>query len=99
MNASGDDTSRNDTSGNENSASESRPVRENQIIEDRLVELESKLAYQEDLLETLNDIIAKQQSVMDIMVLRLDKVEEYLKSALANNQLSEMGTEELPPHY
>ncbi len=72
---------------------------EKQILEDRLIHIESKVAYQEDLLETLNDIVAKQQLILDLLLLRLDKVEEYLKSAMASNQLSGQNTEELPPHY
>lgn len=37
------------------------------MIENRLIELEIKAAYQEDLLQTLNDIIATQQQKLIIL--------------------------------
>jgi len=78
---------------------ENSNIIEEKFLKDRLVDIESKVAYQEDLLEALNGIVAKQQLTLDLLLLRLDKVEEYLKSALASNQLAELNTDELPPHY
>ena len=66
--------------------------------EDRLVEIEIKLAYQEDLVESLNTTVYQQQ-------LQIDKL-EALFSALAQQvrdnaqQHPVMGSsQERPPHY
>jgi SlyX protein len=78
---------------------ENSNIIQEKILKERLVDIESKVAYQEDLLEALNEIVAKQQLTLDLLLLRFDKVEEYLKSALASNQLAEQSTDDLPPHY
>ena len=67
---------------------------------DRLIEIEIKLAYQEELILVLNDTIANQQ-------LQLRKVEETCRllneklKSLAHNQPDGSGSilNERPPHY
>lgn len=66
--------------------------------EQRLVELETKLAYQEDTLRTLNDIVTAQQAEIERLrvicrqlVERARGTESGIKSASA--------AEEIPPHY
>jgi len=66
---------------------------------ERLIELETKIAYQEDLLETLNGIVAAQQQQLD----QLEKVcralierWEYMNDVLKAQSLPE---HEVPPHY
>jgi SlyX protein len=66
--------------------------------EDRLVEIEIKLAYQEDLVESLNTTVYQQQ-------LQIDKL-EALFSALAQQVRDNAqqhpalgGSQERPPHY
>jgi SlyX protein len=64
----------------------------------RLIDIETKLAYQEDLIQELNKTIHSQQ-------LRLDQLEEALRSlTLRYNSLAEQGdseypVDEKPPHY
>lgn len=66
---------------------------------ERLIELETKIAYQEDLLETLNGIVAAQQQQLD----QLEKVcralierWEYMDDVLKAQHSPE---HEVPPHY
>ncbi|HLR17214.1 MAG TPA: SlyX family protein [Alcanivoracaceae bacterium] len=69
------------------------------MSEERMVELETKLAYQEDLLETLNSIVAAQQQQLDQMekVCRaLIERWEYMNDALKAQVAEEY---EIPPHY
>ena len=68
------------------------------MSEDRLVQIETKLAHQEHLLDALNDVVTKQQdSIMRLeeqhamLVERLRSISEALPSDSAQD--------ERPPHY
>jgi SlyX protein len=69
------------------------------MTENRLIELEIKAAYQEDLLQTLNDIIAAQQQQID----RLEHAYKTMHERVNNlsSKLPEDMTQqhEIPPHY
>jgi SlyX protein len=68
--------------------------------DDRIIELEIKTAYQEDLLQELNKIVSQQQQQID----RLEATCRLLNERILS--LSSIGgsggvenVEELPPHY
>ena len=66
--------------------------------EERIIELEIKLAYQEDLLQTLNKIVAKQQE----QIQRLQDSHKLLyqrQQTLAEKLDSNQTGHEIPPHY
>ncbi len=67
-------------------------------MENRLVELESRLAFQEHTLQTLNDVIAGQQR--EILQLRreLEALRAQLQ-ALAPSIVASRAEETPPPHY
>lgn len=67
--------------------------------EDRLIEIETKLAYQEDLLQSLNDIIIEQRELLDLLELRIKKLIEKINNGSENIQPSGNAEDELPPHY
>lgn len=69
------------------------------IDKDRLIDIETKLAYQEDLLQSLNDIVVEQRRIIDLLELRLQKLAEKINSANQGEQFSENAGNELPPHY
>ncbi|QSA95657.1 SlyX family protein [Methylococcus sp. EFPC2] len=66
--------------------------------EDRWVEIETKLAYQEDAVVALNDVVCRQQK-------QIDQLEETCRLLIERlRQLSEglgpvQAAEERPPHY
>jgi SlyX protein len=61
-------------------------------MEDRLVNIEIKIANQENLLEQLSSIIYQQQ-------IKIDKLEQIVK-ALEHNSIFDIGTHNVkPPHY
>ena len=67
--------------------------------DDRLIELEIKAAYQEDLLQTLNKIVSEQQQ----QIQRLEKTCQLLNERI-NSLSTESGgngasADEVPPHY
>jgi SlyX protein len=66
--------------------------------EKRMVEMEIKLAYQEDLLQTLNVIVTKQQQQIGKLEATLLVLYERLKSLSIATELNQDDNQP-PPHY
>jgi SlyX protein len=67
------------------------------MTESRLTELETKLAFAEDLLETLNQTVIRQQAQLDSMQQQLRMLHQQLQDALPDEARSLR--DEIPPHY
>jgi SlyX protein len=67
------------------------------MTESRLTELETKLAFAEDLLETLNQTVIRQQAQLDSMQQQLRLLHQHLQDALPDE--ARTPREEIPPHY
>lgn len=65
--------------------------------EQRLDELEAKLAFAEDLIETLNQTVIRQQLQMDSLQDQLRLLHQQMRDGQAGD--TRMPSEELPPHY
>jgi SlyX protein len=65
--------------------------------ESRLIELETKLAFAEDLLETLNQTVARQQGQIDSLQQQLRLLHQQLKDAQPD--ATSGPRDEIPPHY
>ena len=63
----------------------------------RITELETKLAFAEDLLETLNQTVIRQQAQLDSMQQQLRLLHQQLQDALPDE--ARTPREEIPPHY
>lgn len=63
----------------------------------RITELEAKLVFAEDLLETLNQTVVRQQAQLDQMQQQLRLLHQQLQDALAREAPSP--GDEIPPHY
>ena len=65
--------------------------------EARIAELEAKLAYAEDLLETLNVTVYRQQQQIDLLQEQLRMLRQQVSEAMP----AEAGSlrDEIPPHY
>ena len=65
---------------------------------DSLIEIETKLAYQENLLEELNNVVCRQQDQIDELHLKVRSLQDK-----ANERAIDVGTDgmetEIPPHY
>lgn len=75
-----------------------RTILEIQMSIDRIVELETKLSYQEDTITQLNDVVCRQQNQID----EINKKCELLFSstrALTEKLSVEAGEVDKPPHY
>jgi SlyX protein len=68
------------------------------MIEDRLIELEARVAYYEHTLETLNDVVARQQRQIDALLQTCRDIVERLPEAAQTAGTSPL-IDERPPHY
>jgi SlyX protein len=66
--------------------------------DDRIIELEIKTAYQEDLLQALNKIVGRQQQQIDRLEATCRLLNERIKSLSVEGGGVE-NIEEVPPHY
>lgn len=66
-------------------------------MSDRLAEIETKLAFAEDLIDTLNQTVARQQTQIDSLQAQLRVVYQQVRAITPEDARSPR--EELPPHY
>lgn len=64
----------------------------------RLTNLEVKLAFQDDLLESLNRIVAEQQQQIDLLQQELRVVYEQVRQ-MQPSLIATLAEEPPPPHY
>lgn len=64
---------------------------------DRLTELETKLAFAEDLLDTLNQTVIRQQDQIDLLQQQLRLLHRQLQEAQPAEPRA--ARDEIPPHY
>ena len=69
-----------------------------QILEDRIAELEMKIAFQEQLLDELNQALVQQQFDVDKIQLQLRYLARKLKDMQPSN-IASQAEETPPPHY
>jgi SlyX protein len=65
--------------------------------DERLTQLEIKLSYTEDLLDTLNDMVVKQQDQIGLLLRELGQLRRQATEDATPRQRSLR--DELPPHY
>lgn len=65
--------------------------------EHRLTELEIKLSYADDLLDTLNQQVAQQQQIIDLLVAEVRRMRQ--QHAEEASPTFRSLRDELPPHY
>ncbi|MFP5419530.1 MAG: SlyX family protein [Gammaproteobacteria bacterium] len=65
--------------------------------EARLTEIETKLAFAEDLLEALNHTVVRQQAQIDLLQEQLRLLHRQLKDVRPDE--TRTPRDELPPHY
>jgi len=69
-------------------------------MEEKLIELETKFSYQEDLLSDLNAIVARQQRQLDELVSEMSGIKEQLQDATERGPVGGQEEQiEKPPHY
>lgn len=73
-------------------------IRIRPLMESRLNDLETRVAFQDDLLETLNTIVAQQQQQLDLMQREIRLLYEQIKT-LSPSDIAGSNEQERPPHY
>jgi SlyX protein len=68
------------------------------MTEDRFIELETRLAYHEDAIQSLSDTVAQQQRRLDQLDALCRQLVERLKTATEMVQ-ADTAADEVPPHY
>ncbi len=66
---------------------------------DELIELQSKLAFQEQTLNELNSALVSQQQQIDRLHMQIKSYEERLSEVEDAVPLNGQGQDEKPPHY
>ena len=69
------------------------------MTESRLTELETKLAFAEDLLETLNQTVIRQQEQLDLQQQQLRLLHQRLQDLQPSDDETRTPRDEIPPHY
>ncbi len=67
-------------------------------MESRIVDLESKLSFAEDLLETLNQTVFRQQERIDLLERQVRLLHAQIQALRPEESTRDL-REEIPPHY
>lgn len=67
-------------------------------MESRLTDLEIKVAFQEDLIETLNLTVARQQQQLDLLQAQFRALYQQVRAS-ASATAESSPQHEIPPHY
>ncbi|MDQ6991038.1 MAG: SlyX family protein [Mariprofundaceae bacterium] len=67
-------------------------------VEQGMIELQTKYAYQEDLLQTLNEVVTQQQQELARLKEDMNRMRESLRGMM-DSQLSGPEEDVPPPHY
>ena len=67
-------------------------------MEERLIEMETKLAFQETTVQKLNEVVTQQQNQIDILQAAIQELHERMKS-LSEEAVRDPSEETPPPHY
>ncbi len=67
-------------------------------MENRIIELETKISYQEHLIQELNDVVTHQQKQIDALELEIKRIRDHLKGT-SSSQIARPEEEVPPPHY
>jgi len=66
--------------------------------EERIVELETKVSFQERLIQELNEALTRQQQQLDALQHRLETMREKIQADLSD-EIKSVSEEVPPPHY
>lgn len=67
--------------------------------EERLINIETKIAYQEDLIEELNNTIYQQQKKLERLEATCEALASHIASLAASVNEGKSVLDERPPHY
>jgi SlyX protein len=68
-------------------------------ISDHIVELQSKVLFQEDVIQKLDDVIVKQSKLLDQLILRVQELHDKVEQLSYAGDNPGSAIDEKPPHY
>lgn len=68
-------------------------------LEEQIVELQTKLQYQEDALNKLDDVVIRQGDIIDRLTWKFKELEEKLEESKHERSSQQDVADEKPPHY
>ncbi|MDH3326658.1 MAG: SlyX family protein [Gammaproteobacteria bacterium] len=71
---------------------------EYQLLSDKIIDLQSKLAFQEHTIQELNEVITHQQTEMMLFKKQLMKISSQIENQPSSN-IADSSQETPPPHY
>lgn len=69
-----------------------------QDMESRIIELETRLSFQDDTILQLNDIVAEQSQTITMLMRETYQLKQMMKT-LAPSNIAHQSEETPPPHY
>jgi len=69
------------------------------MIESRLMECETKIAYQEETLRVLNEVVTRQQNEIDQLKMACRQLAERIARNVVEGAAKGSLADEVPPHY
>mgnify|MGYP000132526915 CR=1 FL=1 len=70
----------------------------NSNLEAQIIELETRLAFQEHAIQALNDVVTRQQQQIETLVREVQALKDRLRAA-APSPVGPLEDEKPPPHY
>ncbi len=68
-------------------------------LQQQIIDLQARLAFQEDTLESLNDEIARQDKALDLLRIQVKRWESRLEDMASSVDSGANSVNERPPHY
>ena len=68
-------------------------------LQEDIVELQTKLQFQEDTIQQLDKVIVEQNGRIEILTQQLRLLDDKLKDAMQNQNGTKSDQQERPPHY
>ena len=66
---------------------------------DEIIELQSRILFQDDIIQKLDDVIVQQAERLDYLIRRVNELDEKLEQISINQDRPGTHTDEKPPHY
>ena len=68
-------------------------------IEDKIIEIETKITFQEQTIEALNEVIINQQKAIDMLTGQLQQLNQKIQEESQHWNNEGIIVDENPPHY
>ena len=68
-------------------------------ISDQIVELQSKVLFQEDAIQKLDDVIVNQSKLLDQLIRRVQELHDKVEQLSYSGDNPGSAVDEKPPHY